>query len=361
MKLLYKALFITFLIPSMVFAGPEKFKGKYTKEKILKKEYTVNAGAGLKIENSYGNIDVVTWNENRTLIVVTIKTNGNDENEVQEKLNEIDVNFSGNSSLVTASTIFTESKSNWNWFGSKTNNISMEINYVVKIPVTNSVNLTNNYGSISINKLNGNAKIKCDYGQLIIGELLADDNSLSFNYTNNSTIEFMKSGSINANYSSFTLRKAIQINLTADYTDSEILDIKTLNYNCDYGKITIKKIQDLIGRGDYLTSRIGTITGSVSLKTDYGNISLENLSATAKNVSVDAAYTKINLGFESGYNFNFLINTTYSGFNGKNTVTVSKSSQDGSDKMYTGFHGSKSTFNKININSSYGDVTFTEL
>ena len=361
MKALFKIFFIALLLPTIVFAGPEKFKGKYTKEKTLKKEYTVNASAGLKIENSYGNIDIVTWNENRTSIVVTIKTNGNDENEVEKKLNDISVDFSGNESLVTAKTLFKNSKSTWSWFGSKSNNISMEINYVVKIPVTNSVNINNNYGTISINKLKGRAKIECDYGQLIIGELLADNNSLSFNYTNKSTIEFMKNGTINADYSGFTLGKADQIKLTANYTDSEILDIKSLNYNCDYGKVTIKKSHDLIGQGDYLTSRIGTITGSADLNTNYGNITIEKLTSTAKNVSISADYTQVKLGFENNYNFNFLVNTSYSGFKGENTVNVTKSSKDGSDKMYSGYHGSSTTSNSININSSYGNVTFNEL
>ena len=361
MKPLFKTFFIALLLPAMVVAGPEKFKGKYTKEKNLQKEYTVNASAALKIENSYGNIDIVTWNENRTSIVVSIKTNGNDENEVQKKLNEISVEFSGNGSLVTAKTIFNESKSNWSWFGSKTNNVSMEINYVVKIPVTNSVNLTNNYGNISINKLKGTAKIKCDYGQLIIGELLGENNQLNFDYTTKSTIEFMKSGTINADYSGFTLGKADNIKLTADYTDSEFLDVINLNYNCDYGKITINKSKDLIGRGDYLTSRIGTITGSANLNTSYGNITINKVTSTAKSVNIKADYTQVKLGFESGFNFNFLVNTSYSDFKGEDIVSVTKSSKDGSDKMYSGYHGSQSTSNSININSSYGNVTFNKL
>ncbi len=72
----------------------------------------------------------------------------------------------------------------------------MEINYTIKVPVTNSVNLENDYGAISLDKLEGQAKISCDYGQLRIGELWAENNSLNFDYTNKSTIAFMKSGKI---------------------------------------------------------------------------------------------------------------------------------------------------------------------
>lgn len=361
MKPQYKILLLALMLPAMVFAGPERFKGKYTKEKSLKKEYNVNPDAELRIENSYGNIDIVSWNENRISIVVSIKTNGDDENEVEKRLNDIDVDFSGNSSLVTAKTVINKGKNNWNWFGSKKSNISMEINYIVKIPITNSVNLDNNYGAISINQLKGSAKIKCNYGQLIIGDLLGDNNSLSFNYTTNSSIGYMKNGTINANYSGFTLRKADKIKLAANYTDSEILDIKSLDFNCEYGKILVDKSQNLIGRGAYLTTRIGAITGSADLNSTYGNITIEKLTSTTKNVSIRAAYTQVKLGFERDLDFNFSINTSYSNFKGENMVNVTKSSKDGSNKLYSGYHGSPSTTNLIDINSSYGNVTFNEL
>ena len=359
MKPLFKILLLVLMLPAIVFAGPERFKGKYTKEKTIKKEYTVNPDAELKIENNYGNIDVVSWNENRISIEVTIKTNGNDENEVQKRINDISVDFTGNASLVTAKTIINKSKSNW--FGSNNSNISMEINYIVKIPVTNSIDLNNNYGAISINQLKGKAKIKCDYGQLIIGELLADNNSLSFDYTNKSSIGFMKSGIIKANYSGFTLEKAEEIKLSGNYNNTEIQDIKTLDYNCDYGKISIGKSQDLIGRSNYLTSRIGTITGSSHLNSTYGNITIDKLTSTTNNVLIKASYTQVKLGFEKTLSFNFSINTSYSNFKGENIVNVTKSSINGSEKMYSGYHGSPSTLNSININSSYGNVTFMEL
>jgi Holliday junction resolvase-like predicted endonuclease len=178
-----KFILFLLLIPTLLFATDGKFDGKYTKEKKINKEYNVNADAGLKVSNSYGNIDIVTWNENRTVIEVLIRTNGNNEENVQKRLDEITVDFTANSSLVTAKTLFKNKNKSWSWWGSKKKNVSVEVNYTIKIPITNSVDLNNNYGSISLNKLKGNAKISCDYGQIIIGELLADNNSLNFDYT----------------------------------------------------------------------------------------------------------------------------------------------------------------------------------
>ena len=51
----------------------------------------------------------------------------------------------------------------------------MKINYTIKMPVNNSLNLNNDYGAINLNKLDGKATINCDYGKLIIGELNSND------------------------------------------------------------------------------------------------------------------------------------------------------------------------------------------
>jgi hypothetical protein len=342
----------------MAADGGDKFKGKYTKEKTVNKEFTVNQNANLEVENKYGNIDIVTWNENRTVFEIHIKANGNDEARVQERLNEIRIEFSASNSQVSARTKFGD-KSKWNsWWGSGKKKVSVEVNYVIKLPVGNSVDLNNDYGAINLTEIDGTANIDCDYGQLNIGELRGDDNYLNFDYTNNSTIEYMKNGKINADYSGFTLERVGDLELTADYTRSVVNQAQNVNYNCDYGKVTIENAQDVVGRGDYVTNRLGTISGSVNLNTDYGSIRIERMTASAQDVTIQSDYTGIKLGFDSGYSFNFALDLSYSGFSGDENVNVTSKSVHNSKKQYEGFHGTKNSGNRVNINSDYGGVTF---
>ncbi len=358
MKLQFKTLILLLMLPALAVANHNKFKGKHTKEKTIKKEFTVNRDAGLKVDNSYGNVDVITWSENRTVIEVQIKTNGNNEEKVRQRLEEITVDFTSNPSLVTAKTIFNQKKDSWKFWNHGANGVNIEVNYTIKLPVTNSIDIDNDYGAISIDKLDGNAKINCDYGQLHIGELRADNNYLSFDYTSKSTIAYMKSGKISADYSYFTLEKGGDIELSADYTKSELIEVNDVNYNCDYGKVIIGKANDIEGRGDYVTNRIGAVTGSLSLNTDYGSIKVERLTSSAKDVTIDGNYTGIKLGFESGYSFDFYLDLSYASFNGEENVTVTKTHKQSSHKEYSGYHGEKGSGNLIKISSYYGGVTF---
>ena len=209
---LYKISFVFFLFPLMIFASNGK-KGKYTKEKTIRKEFNVEKNATLKIDNSYGNLDIITWSEDRIEFEIRIQTSGNDEDKVQEKLDEINVDFDSASDYVSAVTKFSKSKSSSWWKWGSNNSVNMKINYIVKLPITNNVNLNNDYGTINLVKLEGKATLHCDYGKITAKELLADNNDISFDYSNNCYFEYIKSGKINADYSDYTVSKTNNLDI----------------------------------------------------------------------------------------------------------------------------------------------------
>jgi len=356
--LLYKTLVVFMMLPMLILASNEtNKKGKHSKEKIIKKEFSVNANATLEVDNSYGNIDVITWNENRIVFEITITTNGNDKEEVQKKLDDITIEFQATSNHVSAETVFNKNNKWWKW---SKNNINMKINYIIKMPITNNVDIDNNYGSINLDKLEGSATIHCDYGKITTKELLSDHNNISFDYTKNCYFEYIKSGKINADYSDFVVAKTNSLEVSADYTSSKIELAEDIAYNCDYGIITIDNVNNITGSGDYLTTKIGNVYKSVTLKADYGSLKIANMTANANNLTVISDYLSMNIGFEANYNFNFDINLQYASLREHEGFEFNKKHVESSEKYYTGYYGSENSGNLIKINSDYGSVTFTK-
>lgn len=356
-QLLYKALFALLLLPTLVLGGTN-WEGKHTKEKTIKKEFTVHKDALLKIDNSYGNISVVTYSGNTVTIEVKIKTNGNDLEKVQKKLETITVEFNASSNRVEAKTIFEKNKSKswWNW--NTNNNVNMEINYTIKLPITNSVDLNNDYGSINLDKLEGKANLNCDYGKITTKELMADNNSINFDYTNNSYFEYIKSGKINADYSDFTVGKTKDLEIVADYTKSKVEIAENVTYRCDYGSVTIEKVNNVDGNGDYLTTRIGDVYKNLSLNADYGSIKIDRMTANAGNINIESDYVGITIGYDSGYSFKFNIDLEYASLRDADEFEFTKKNIESSDKYYEGYHGNPNTSNTVKITSDYGSVTF---
>lgn len=357
--ILFKYITVLFVaVPLVLSAHNGKMKGKYTKEKTIKKEYDVNSDALLKVDNSYGNLNITSWNGNKIIIEVHIKTNGNNEEKVQKKLDEITVDFEGSRSMVSAKTIFNKDKSSWGWNWGNNNNVNMQINYTIKLPVKNSVNLNNDYGSIILDRIDGHAKINCDYGRLEIGELRGRNNQLNFDYTSKSTIGYMESGTIDADYSGFTIDKAGDLVIKADYTNSTIEKMGNLQYSCDYGNIEIGEAKNVQGTGDYITVRLGELHGNVDITSDYGSIKIEEMAEDAGNLQIRSDYTGIKIGYNSQYNFNFEIKTSYAGVSGEEDFKMNISEVKNTSKYYKGYYGSANSRNSVIITSDYGGITF---
>ncbi|WP_452220689.1 hypothetical protein [Lacinutrix salivirga] len=354
---LYKYALLLLLVPTISFAVADK-DGKYKKTKTIKKEFNVNSNATLKIDNSYGNLDVVTWDENRIVFEIIITTTGDNEDKVQKKLNDIDVDFSASEEWVSAETKFEKNKSK-SWFSWTSNNtVNMKINYLVKMPITNNVKLDNDYGSINLDRLEGRAELNCDYGKITTKELLADNNQIEFDYSNNCYFEYIKSGSINADYSGYTVAKAKDLDINADYTKSKIDIAENVKYNCDYGGLTVNNVNNLSGNGDYLTVVIGTVYKNINIDADYGSIKIEKLAKGAGNVNINSDYVGIKIGYDPEYYFNFDLDLSYGSLRDENDFEFTRKNTKSTSKYYQGYYGNSNSGNLVKIESDYGSVSF---
>ncbi|QLG46455.1 DUF4097 family beta strand repeat-containing protein [Costertonia aggregata] len=349
------------VLPIVLLAHDGKPRGKHTKEKTIKKEYDVNSDALLKVKNSYGNLNITSWNEDKIVIEVHVKTNGNNEEKVKQKLDEITIDFEASSSVVSARTVFNKKKNGWDWNWGNNNNVNMQINYTIKLPVKNSVHLNNDYGNIVLDRVDGHAKINCDYGRLEIGELRGRNNQLKFDYTSKSSIGYINSGEIRADYSGFTIEKAGDLMIKADYTNSTVVTMKNLQYTSDYGNMEIGEAQNVQGNGQYINVKLGTLHGNVNLTADYGSIRIKEMAEDAGNLQIRTDYTGVKIGYAPEYHFDFEINTEYAGVSGKDDFEISISNEKSTEKYYKGYHGSSNSGNMVYITSDYGGVSFNKI
>ncbi|GGK49574.1 MULTISPECIES: hypothetical protein [Flavobacteriaceae] len=355
MKTLYKILLIFILIPLTISATERK--GKYTKNKVLTKEYSVHKNATLNVSNKYGNIGIATWNENRIVIKVSITTNGDDEEKVAKRIEQIDVEFSGNTTNVSAKTIIEKNSSSWNLWG-KRNNVNMEINYLIQMPISNNVDLNNDYGAISLDKLEGSAQINCDYGKITIGELRNTTNSINIDYTNKSTIDLMQGGAVNADYSTLHIDRSNRIDLNADYSHMSFGMVAVLDYNCDYGSLKIGDSGNVTGKSDYMHTSVEKLRGTGDFDMDYGSLKIEELGKEFKDLIVKSSYTNTKIGVQPNINFTLNATLNYGNLKYKSGFTINKEIIKTSSKYYEGYYNSNNTVSNITIKSSYGTISF---
>ncbi len=361
MKTLYNLIFIAFLIPITVIAGPGK--GKYTKTKKLSKTFALSATGSVEVDNSFGNVTITTWDKNEVSFEVTVEVSGNDEDKVHERLRKIDVDFNASSTLVGARTdsegYHTQNKSLWGMItGSSSNDVSnIKIDYIIKIPVTASLDVSNDYGAVILDRLEGRAVISCDFGRLDIGQLMHPNNELKFDYTKNSSIDYMKGGVIKADFSDFTLYGSDKADFNGDYTKAKFVSVKHLEIKSDFSTITTEESVSINGGGDYSTLRLGRIKESVSLKTDFGTIKIEELGANFKSASIRSDYTAITVGYHKDASFKFDIQADFASINLSDDLTVTRSDNNTTEKRRSGYAKQENSSSYINIETEFGGAT----
>ncbi len=358
MKSIYKITFLLLLLPLITSANTDK--KKHEKSKVIQKEFSVNADAKVSLKNKYGNLNITTWNKNKVEIKVTITVKGDDLDDVEERISNIDVEFNASSNFVEARTNFEKERKNWSWW-KKSKNINYKINYVVKMPKSNAVDLDNDYGSIYLDNLDGKADINCDYGKIIVGELAANNNNINLDYCSNSNIDFMKSGNVNVDYSKITIDKTQNVKVNADYSTVKLGDTQNVDFNSDYGSISINEADNVNGNSDYASMRFGTIRKNLNIDTDYGSITVKNLSKGFESVDITGQYAGIRIGVDPDAVFSFEIDLQYAGFSRDNDkIEFFKSISKSTKKYYEGKFGKGNTNSKIRIKSQYGGVSIKE-
>jgi hypothetical protein len=354
-KTTYSLVFALLLTSVYSFSNNEK--GKYKKTKTISKEYIVDADNTVDIDNKYGDITITTWDKKGVSIIVTITVESRDEERVEKKLNDISVAFSQDATHVFAETHI-KSRSNWSFISiGNRSSINYSIDYEIKMPVSNNVNLDNDYGSIFIDKLDGRCEINCDYGGIHLGELHNKYNKINMDYGHQSNIDFINEGNINTDYSKLIIDKANKIKVKADYSNLIIYNVDKLRYYNDYGSLKIKKAQEIEGSGDYLTLRVIELDSYINVNCDYGSIKINYVNKGFNTIKIDAEYSGIKVGFAPDCNFDFKTITSYADvkFESLDAHFIHKEVKMFS-KTYIGSINGGNTNSQLIINSSYGGI-----
>jgi len=354
MKNIFKIAYLFLIIPTMLVAN-NGMVGKHTKTKTIKKEFDVSANATVDLDNKYGSIDIHTWNQNKVTLEIIITTKSSNESKAQNKLDDIHIEFENSNSRVFAKTKIGKS-SNWNW--SNNNNVNMDIQYIVRMPKSNNLVIDMDYGDVMLDKISGKTDINLDYGKLIAGELLNVSNSINLDYSQGSTIDYLKNGDINTDYSTIEIEKVGDLSLTSDYCTISIGLSDAIEYNLDYGNLTINSANQIVGTSDYTSLNFGKIEQSVSVNADYGNLKIGEMGINFSTVDIDTEYIGVKIGVQTNSSFSLFAKAQYGDIKVPNSMDIIHKVEKNTSKEIEG------TYNwsrcKIIINTQYGSIKITD-
>ncbi len=332
------------------------------------RSFKVYKETSLEVYNKYGNIHLFTWDKDSVKIKIDVQVKANKESKADKIFEYINFEFSNTKYYIVARTQFKHRSTFWSEVSDLANtlfsgNNKAQIDYFIYMPEGMQAKFENKFGNVYVTDLSGEIDLKVSNGDFKANNITGYfDLNVSFG---NASINHIETGKLNINYSELELSSAKELNIESKSSTLNIDKIGKLNVNSRRDKFYIDDLGSLSGETSFSYITLKNFDSDLNMKTEYGEISIDNINPEFKIIDLTSKYTDILLNMNQDASFSVdIIHTegttilspeTYSGL----TVETVDKKED----IYKtgGVVGNKTDNNgKVNIKIKSGKVTFRE-
>jgi len=369
--------------------------GDEARTKTFSRTFAADRTDKINLSNQFGFMTIKIWDRKEVKIDISISAYSDNDKEAQKLIDQVEIEAGKTGDLISCKTEIDRGNK---WSG-RNKKREIKVNYVVYIPASNALTLSQQFGNVDLGDFSGALSAKVQYGNFVAGKLSDDNNYITVQYGKTNIGEVNKA-TIKQQYGAgLTIGTVGDLNLTAQYAAVNItairgnavikqqygsgLKIGSVNnlellaqyVNVDitaikgdatvkqqYNSIAIGTVGKLTLSAQYTNATLGSLRGDADINMAYNTLNLSNVAPTCKNLNIVGSYTNLNIGFANGFNGDFSVHKNYGSFKyGDNVSARLENNGDderhSSTKDYTGRIGSGSA-STVKIRASYGAVIF---
>lgn len=328
-------------------------------DKKFKKEFDASAIELLKINNRYGDVEIVNSDNNKIIIVVDVQLSHPNSSRAEKLLSMINVEFSENDNTAEARTEIDRQFRMEN----RGPHRGFSIDYRIEMPAHIDLDLSNRYGNFKAGTLTGHVDIRVKYGSLYIKSLTRQNEEP----LNRITGEYLRIGDIaeagwlelNLRYvSKFNILNAQALLVNSRYsTNNNIDNVSSVVIDSKYDRFEIQNLSNIVAESAYTAYKIGNLSNKLDIETRYGSIEVENVEEGFELVKTDVAYSPVKISFDKSASYRLKAETRYCGFsfNEKN-ADIRQRIQESNSMYLEAVIGEAGTKSEVIINADYGSV-----
>lgn len=297
---------VTFIASSFVLFGQEELQKEYHQT------YPLLDGTSVEIENRYGDIEINTWEKDSVAFHVEVTVNTSNNLDLDEMLEEINVDFNSNKSLVRAETNWAEDVT---FFKKEFRNIkegilgmsdNIEVNYEVYLPSNCELEINNKFGDVLIDEFDGELRLKLEYGDLR-AQKLGDIKRIEQKYGKLKIHEMNDGFLILTGVKSAHIIKAHDLIMESSSCDLEFEEVNELDIISRHDEIRIEQINSMGGKQSLTDINIRELDERCSLDCKYGSVYIKKVNNTTQLVNLTGNRTDITLKYAEDFDSNFNI------------------------------------------------------
>jgi hypothetical protein len=285
---------IMFLVLFVLFAGIDKLSARDEYSRVIRKEYPVNPDAQLVISNQYGKVHCNNWDKPVIAFEIVLRTEASSEQAAQKILDHITIAMSGSPTLVDVRTTIDKSG-----FSGHSN---VNVDFTVNMPASVNLDLTNKFGDIYINELNGKGKISLSYGNMEINKLDNSDNLLDIKFSK-ADIKSIKGAVALLKYSELEIEYAGSLRLDSKFSNVTANKIISLNASLEGGDMNLENSGAVESKSKFSDIEITRIEKNLTLDIQYGNCDVREMPADFSSITINNKYADVSVGLPEGVSY----------------------------------------------------------
>jgi hypothetical protein len=273
----------------------------FEKSSTRQESFPAGKETTVSLSNKYGNIQIIPSSTDSVKFLVEIKVINKKEADADKKLDAIDIKFSGNLFMISATTIFkdaptqiqTEIEDFTKTLFNPTNRV--EINYFVYLPSYVHLKIDNKYGNIFISDHAGNCDITLSNGDLKAGNLNGDI-TLNFNFVKafiNTTLNLKA----DLNYTELNMKNCGSIRLNSRSSKFWLNKAEKMEVESKNDKFYIDTVATVNGKTNFSYLQISHLSEGILLRSVYGDLNLNDIGPKVKYINLNTEYTDMTLLF----------------------------------------------------------------
>lgn len=237
-------------------------KYQFEKKKAINKSYNVTVADKLSIQNSFGSVEVHTWDRNEIKVDVSIEVSANTDALAQKILDRISVSDEQSGKNIAFKTNLKDIS---NLKGDKS---TMSINYSISMPSLNPLQIKNEFGTTTLPDYKGEVDLTSKFGKLNTGNL-SSVKSIQVEF-GKAKLGNIPGGAVTIKYSGATIsRLSGTIKMNVEFSSKVILNLDNnlsgLDLKTSYSTINLKPLGDLPASYSIATS-FGSFKNKTAVK-----------------------------------------------------------------------------------------------
>ena len=340
--LIYSLMAAIVLVVTPAEAARKEFK------KSVRYDFEVDQNTLLEIVNRNGNIVVENTNDNRISIEAVVTGRGDNESEAERTCAKIVPSAVMTDNKISVSAEVPTSL-RYEYF---------DLSYTIVMPAYININLSNKYGNVQIDKLNGRTSIKVGYGNLKIrqlNDLTGGFPVVDLAYSRESEINEMNIGGVNLSYSGITIDQGQAVAVSSKYSKVTVGTGVSIAIESAYDNIKISNTDKIDVSTRYTKLQVDFVRDMANIGIEYGSVNIGGVGKEFKNITINAKYSDSEVDMKDVRNYSFDLKTKYGNITtpNRNLVYQEQMSNDSSKsaKGHTGNDGGK-----VTISAKYGSI-----